>query len=481
MQGFKSDTATFRKYVALDGRHTSAFGFRLNNSWQSCPNNNVTDITFDNVPITSRVFFGEPGPWFNEMNMDGDKTTIFHDVDGSVSEYPGAFLVKEDNWLLRNPDCIDVPDWRAAICSGHYAQIYIQARNPANLNLKMVKDEYPDKPLELVGALGKKHHYQQFQPVVMLAKSYTVHWDAAAPAEVTVWIINFNRNDWINIGFCYPKGTTFTIISDLHNRLTKETRKTGIFLKTAQREKISHTHQTKGYYYWEENTGLLFLKVHAHNNRDAFAFCSVKGCERVKIKANIPKGSGPSDCMAKAYPRYAEMPIVDVPMPKKLSQSSLPQTSEHFLEVKVESYTTRFFHIKEDFAYAEANGKKLYQSEDGIHLTVLDGHSGKVMETKGFRNTVLMGIPAQIENYIKSLNDDSIVMITSKGKLVTRGPWTKTLEKLGADPNVKLKDKLAFVGFKGSFRPDWVRMAVDKEHAKIHQVLPLPIVRAVKL
>lgn len=44
---------TFRKYVALDGRHTSAFGFRLNNSWQSCPNNNVTDITFEDVPVRS--------------------------------------------------------------------------------------------------------------------------------------------------------------------------------------------------------------------------------------------------------------------------------------------------------------------------------------------------------------------------------------------------------------------------------------------
>lgn len=45
---------TFRKYTALDGRHTSAFGFRLNNSWQSCPNNNVTGITFDNVPVSLR-------------------------------------------------------------------------------------------------------------------------------------------------------------------------------------------------------------------------------------------------------------------------------------------------------------------------------------------------------------------------------------------------------------------------------------------
>lgn len=75
------------------------------------------------LQITSRVFFGEPGPWFNKMEMDGDKTTIFHDIDGSVSEYPGAFLVKDDNWLLRHPDCIDIPDWRAAICSGRYAQV----------------------------------------------------------------------------------------------------------------------------------------------------------------------------------------------------------------------------------------------------------------------------------------------------------------------------------------------------------------------
>uniref|UniRef100_A0A8C1U1Z4 Cell migration inducing hyaluronidase 1 n=1 Tax=Cyprinus carpio TaxID=7962 RepID=A0A8C1U1Z4_CYPCA len=291
---------TFRKFIALDGRHTSAFGFRLNNSWQSCPNNNVTDITFDD--ITSRVFFGEPGPWFNKMEMDGDKTTVFHDIDGSVSEYPGAFLVKEDNWLLRHPDCIDIPDWRAAICSGHYAQIYVQTRNPANLNMKMVKDEYPDKPLELVGALGKRNHYQQFQPVVMLGKGYTMHWDQAAPAEVTIWLINFNRNDWINMGICYPKGTEFTIISDIHNRLTKETRKTGV---------------------------LLFLKIKAHNEKEDFAFCSVKGCERVKIKALIPPGSGPSDCMAEAYPRYTEMPVIDVPMPKKLPRSKL--VSRHFL------------------------------------------------------------------------------------------------------------------------------------------------------
>lgn len=55
--------------------------------------------------------------------MDGDKTSVFHDVDGSVSEYPGSYLIKEDNWLIKHPDCIDVPDWRGSICSGNFAQV----------------------------------------------------------------------------------------------------------------------------------------------------------------------------------------------------------------------------------------------------------------------------------------------------------------------------------------------------------------------
>ena len=75
----------------------------------------------------------------------------------------------------------------------HPRQIYVQTRNPANLDMTMVKNEYPERPLKLVGALGKRNHYQQFQPVVTLAKGYTVHWDQAAPAEVTIWLINFNR------------------------------------------------------------------------------------------------------------------------------------------------------------------------------------------------------------------------------------------------------------------------------------------------
>lgn len=68
---------------------------------------------------------------------------------------------------------------------------------------------------------------------------------------------------------------------------------------------------------------LLFLKLKAQNEREKFAFCSVKGCERIKIKALIPKNAGVSDCTATAYPRFAERAVVDVPLPRKLLGAQL--------------------------------------------------------------------------------------------------------------------------------------------------------------
>lgn len=61
------------------------------------------------------------------------------------------------------------------------------------------------------------------------------------------------------------------------------------------------------------------------------------------------------------------------------------RTSEHFLEVKLESYNTRFFHIKEDFAFTEVSyilySHTVHTEEDLFHSPHLDGcgSGGKVV------------------------------------------------------------------------------------------------------
>lgn len=98
------------------------------------------------------------------MQMDGDKTTIFHDIDGSVSEYPGAFLVKEDNWLLRHPDCIDVPDWKGAICSGHYAQVGQQVSHSISHSFIFIYQSSQTQMSFLLDCV----HFHLYQPVKLV-------------------------------------------------------------------------------------------------------------------------------------------------------------------------------------------------------------------------------------------------------------------------------------------------------------------------
>lgn len=70
-----------------------------------------------------RTFFGRPGQWFEENDLDGDKNSIFHDVDGSVTGYVDTYVGRADNYLIQHPGCVSMPQWSGVICSGRYSQV----------------------------------------------------------------------------------------------------------------------------------------------------------------------------------------------------------------------------------------------------------------------------------------------------------------------------------------------------------------------
>lgn len=45
----------------------------------------------------------------------------------------------------------------------------------------------------------------------------------------------------------------------------------------------------------------------------------------------------------------------------------------------------------------------------------------------------------------------------------------------------RFAEKMAFVGFKGSFRPTWVTLDTDDDKAKIFQAVPIPVVQKQQL
>ncbi|XP_036289707.1 cell surface hyaluronidase isoform X4 [Pipistrellus kuhlii] len=200
---------TFKKYVPTADRYTSAIGFLMKNSWQITPRNNLSLVKFG-PHVSLNVFFGKPGPWFEDCELDGDKNSIFHDIDGSVTGYKDAYVGRIDNYLIRHPSCVNVTQWNAVICSGSYAQVYVQTWSTQNLTMTITRDEYPSYPMVLRG-INQKAAFPQYQPVIMLEKGYSIHWNGPVPKTVFLYLINFNKDDWIRVGLCYPSNAIFQI------------------------------------------------------------------------------------------------------------------------------------------------------------------------------------------------------------------------------------------------------------------------------
>lgn len=72
-------------------------------------------------------------------------------------------------------------------------QVYIQTQGAPSLILSINRDEYPKAPLVLRGINSQGALSQQYQPVLMISKSYTLHWSGPAPRDIVLSLINFDK------------------------------------------------------------------------------------------------------------------------------------------------------------------------------------------------------------------------------------------------------------------------------------------------
>ncbi|KAK7934147.1 hypothetical protein WMY93_005043 [Mugilogobius chulae] len=314
-----------------------AVGFNLKNTWQLTPRNNLSRLAFHNT-VSLRAFFGRPGQWFEENDLDGDKNSIFHDVDGSVTGYRNTYVGRADNYLIQHPDCINTPQWNGVICSGRYSQVYIQTQGAPSLSLSISRDEYPNLPLVLRGINSQGALSQQYQPILMMSKSYTLHWSGPAP----------ERDDWVLVGLCYQADTAFQIMADINDKQSNTFDELTDYGTVPSLEELQKRPAERKYFF-DQNVGLLWLYLRARHSRDGHSYCSIKGCERVKILATT-SSKQICNCTAKAYPKHAKPPSATVPMPAQNTQpcqncgatkavfSSEPWTT--YLQIQVKSLSS---------------------------------------------------------------------------------------------------------------------------------------------
>ncbi|MBN3297827.1 TMEM2 hyaluronidase, partial [Amia calva] len=464
--------STFKSYVPTADRYTSAVGFFLKNPWQLTPKNNITSVKFE-ASVSLKVFFGKNGSWFEENELDGDKNSIFHDVDGSVTGYKDVYVGRMDNHLIRHPKCINITQWNGVICSGRYSQVFMQTWGSQNLSLSISRDEYPYNPMVLRGINTQRAPFQQYQPVMMIGKSYTVHWNGNAPKETVLYLINFDKDDWVQVGLCYPADTTFQIMSDIYERQTNSFDHIEDYGPISSLEELQKRPLDRKYYF-DNNTGLLWLFLRARHSRDGHSYCSSQGCERLKITATT-KSKEISNCVAKAYPKYSKEPKPIIPMPPKITtlrencgSSKVVFTSDPhktYLQVQIKSLTSEEIQKGDNESFITVNGEKVPFTASGFFLVTVDACTGKVT-----KKTLFPELDPRMKQHFKTgIPNRSIVLLGTRNKPKGYESVAQYLVLLGTakEADLQSKESLAFFGFHGQVKPSWVMLFTGLKGEKL--------------
>ncbi|XP_070598756.1 cell surface hyaluronidase CEMIP2 [Erythrolamprus reginae] len=467
---------TFNNFVPTTDRFTSAIGFLLKNTWQITPQNNISLVAFDEN-VSLKVFFGKPGPWFEEADLDGDKNSVFHDVDGSVTGYKDTYVGRMDNYLIQHPDCSNFLKWNGVVCSGNFAQVYIQTRNPQNLIMTMIRDEYPSNPLILRGINNQKADFQQYQPVVMLQKGYTIHWNGQSPQITFLYLINFNKNDWIRVGLCYPPDASFQVTFDVFQRQASAYYNMEDYVAVSSMAELQRR-RTEKIFYFDDSTGLLFLFLQAKYHREGHSYCSSQGCERVKIQASFQSKSY-MNCSANAYPKYFQKPTAVKRMPTKITNTCQKCGSDQVVFTSDPHQTYIFVKIQtsesQDYSIS-VNGVTFRLKEVGLLAVVIDACVGKVTKETFFPEEKIK----LVENYVKTgIPQRSLVVLTSRGNIADFN-ISQALMTLGIakPPNFHDAERISFLGFKGNFKPSWVKLfkgSAEQDSDVIEKYIPLQL------
>jgi cell migration-inducing and hyaluronan-binding protein len=109
------ENVTFVNYVANERRDAGAISYLLFTSFGMSTSNSVKGLTFVNAKPVS--FPPIQRRWASDYGRSAAyKSAAFHDLDGSVSGIPGAYIVLDNGIASAEDACEMKPTWNAAVC-----------------------------------------------------------------------------------------------------------------------------------------------------------------------------------------------------------------------------------------------------------------------------------------------------------------------------------------------------------------------------
>jgi cell migration-inducing and hyaluronan-binding protein len=118
------ENTTFVNYEPNELRDAGAISYLLFTSFGMSTSNSVEGLTFVNAKPVS--FPPIQRRWASDYGRSAAyKSAAFHDLDGSVSGTPGAYVVIDNGIASHEEACEIKPSWNAAVCTGDMGRFSI--------------------------------------------------------------------------------------------------------------------------------------------------------------------------------------------------------------------------------------------------------------------------------------------------------------------------------------------------------------------
>lgn len=235
---------TFINYPTGGGRIMSAIGFNRTNAFALSPRNAVEQVTFINA---NRVYIENP-----VATMDGDKSAVFLDADGSVTGSPGH-VVAANNPLHISPSCAFRAEWNAYDCSNRFIRLQVRGINGETIGPAIVQRDDG----AATTYVGNGQDPVQILASVPAGRGFTVTPGGAVPLSPRLYATGMVPGEWIRVTIPYPNATA---------RVSRDYSTTAFIPAAASLAALDASSGDR--YYRDPATGLLHLKLQAQAGRD---------------------------------------------------------------------------------------------------------------------------------------------------------------------------------------------------------------------
>ncbi|XP_046576514.1 LOW QUALITY PROTEIN: cell surface hyaluronidase-like [Haliotis rubra] len=238
-------------------------------------------------------------------NDDGDKTSAFRDLDGSVTGYPGSTVLKPGPFF-HNARCYRRDNWNMEICPQRFGML--------NLRLISTEDQGKSHPFAVrddnpSARMDETWHSSAGFPVALGGDhSYTIHWKGRVPRAFELKGEGVEKGDWVRFGVCFPRNGKFhfTMYYPVYR---DDTGWVGHYWKRVSSVEDLDRDTSGGAVYHDNTTGLWFFKYMNMNDRlENETHSCPERCPSIRFEV-LSGDMNDGDCTSRAYGPYKRAPI----------------------------------------------------------------------------------------------------------------------------------------------------------------------------